>query len=96
VALLAMKTGAAVLNVCAVPRRRWILSRSWDRLQIPLPFSTIDVYFGEPLYPRPGEKAEQFRQRIETELNALEREHDPAEAQRAQPAQLVQAAAKAA
>lgn len=85
VALLALKTGATVLNVCAVPRRRWVFARSWDRLQIPKPFSTIDVYFGETVHPQPGERAEHFRQRVETALNALEREHDPAEAEIAQP-----------
>lgn len=96
VALLSMKTGAAILNVCAVPRRRWILSRSWDRLQIPMPFSIIDFYFAEPIYARDGEKAEQFRDRIETGLNAMEREHDPGEAAIAQPVGVPESAARAA
>lgn len=96
VALLSMKAGVAVINVCAVSRRRWILARAWDRLQIPKPFSRIDVYFGEPLVHRSTESAEEFRQRIEAELNALEREHDPDEAERAQPAPADEPLARAA
>ncbi len=84
IALLSLKTGAAVVNVCAVPNRRWILSRAWDRLQIPKPFTTINVYFSEPIALQDGENAEQYRQRIEASLNELEREHDPVEAKLAQ------------
>ncbi len=80
IALLSRTTGAAVLNVVAVPTRRWILTRAWDRLQIPQPFSTIHVYFGEPIYPREGEDVEAYRARIEQGLNQLERRHDPVEA----------------
>jgi len=80
IAVLSQRTNAAVLNVVAVPTRRWILTGAWDRLQIPRPFATINFYFGEPLRPRQGEGIEQYRERIETALNELEREHDPNEA----------------
>lgn len=82
IAVLSRRSGAAVLNVVLVPRRRWILSKAWDRMQIPKPFTRIDAYFAEPLEPLAGESVEQYRQRIEASLNALEREHDPAEAPR--------------
>ncbi|MAG92232.1 MAG: hypothetical protein CMJ48_00560, partial [Planctomycetaceae bacterium] len=72
IALLSQKTGAAVINIVPVPTRRWILSRAWDRLQIPKPFSTIHFHFGEPIRPRAGEDVELYRQRIEAALNALE------------------------
>ncbi len=80
IALLSQMTGAAVLNIVPVPSRRWILTGTWDRLQIPKPFATIDVYFGEPVFPRELENVEQYRQRIEQSLNALELEHDVVEA----------------
>lgn len=82
VALLSQKTGAAVLNLVPVPSRRWILSRAWDRLQIPQPFATIDVYFGKPIFPRDGEDVEHYRARIEGELNLLEQACDPVESAR--------------
>ena len=79
VAVMARQCDAAVLPMVAVPARRWIL-RSWDRLQIPKPFSAIDGYFAAPIFPAAGETAEQLRQRIEAALLELERKHDPREA----------------
>ena len=81
IAVLSQRTGAAVVNMVAVPTRRWIFSRAWDRFQIPKPFSTIHGYFGEPLFYREGEGVEQYRKRIETSLNDLERKHDPIESE---------------
>lgn len=79
IGLLARKTDAAVLMAVAVPSRRWILHRTWDRLQIPKPFTRIDIYIGEPLMARQGESLEQFTARIEATLKRLEAEHDPQE-----------------
>lgn len=85
IAVLSQRTGASVINVVSVPEHRWILSGSWDRLQIPMPFSRIDVYFGEPLRPAEGESTDAYRLRIEQNLNSLEQLHDPAEAARLVP-----------
>ena len=60
IGLLAKKTDAAVLAVIAIPSRRWIMTRSWDRLQIPKPFSTIHCYFTEPINPQQDESFQQF------------------------------------
>ena len=81
IAILSQRTGAAVVNLVAVPTRRWIFTHAWDRFQIPKPFATIHGYFGEPLFPRKGESVEQYRKRIETVLNELEQKHDPTEAE---------------
>jgi lysophospholipid acyltransferase (LPLAT)-like uncharacterized protein len=80
IAVLSRQANAAVFNVVVVPSRRWILSRSWDRLQIPYPFCRIDVYFGDPIMPKAGESAETYRCRIEADLNEMEKFYDPAEA----------------
>ena len=77
--MLSRKADALVLNTVVVPSRRWIIKRSWDRLQIPVPFCRIDAYFAEPLRSAPGESAEQFRKRIEDNLNELEMRFDPTE-----------------
>lgn len=79
IAVLAQRSDAAVLNLVAIPSRRWILRQTWDRLQIPMPFSTIRGYFAQPLAIRPGESIEQFRLRIEASLRALEARYDPSE-----------------
>ena len=82
IAVLSKESGGAVLNVITIPNRRWILSRTWDRLQIPQPFSRIDAYFAEPLRLAEGESIESFRRRIEASLNLLEATYDPEEAAR--------------
>ena len=80
IGLLSRKTGAAVLAVVVIPSQRWILRSTWDRLQIPKPFSTLHCYFAEPLVIRPGESLEQFTTRIEVSLNQIEAKYDPQEA----------------
>lgn len=77
VAALSQATGAAVLNVVAIPSHRIVLRRTWDFMQIPLPFSTIKGCFADPIYPIAGEKLEAYRQRIELHLRALEAKFDP-------------------
>ena len=79
IGVLACKAEAAVLVVVTIPTRRWILRRTWDRLQIPYPFSTIDAYFAEPMFQKSDEPLEQFVQRVEVALNELEAKYDPAE-----------------
>ncbi len=80
VALLARKTGAAVVPLVVIPSRRWVLKKSWDRLQLPKPFCTIDFYFGDPMEPGPEEKLELFADRIAQQLRRMEMLHDPHEA----------------
>lgn len=80
IGLLARKTDTAVLAVIAVPSRRWIIRQTWDRLQVPKPFSAIHYYFAEPLFPELNEPLEQFAQRVQASLNRLEVSFDPAEA----------------
>ena len=80
VGLLAQRTGAAIILLAAIPSRRWIFAKAWDRLQIPQPFCTIDGYFGKPLRPHEEETVEAFGKRIEAGLRELEAAHDPQEA----------------
>lgn len=80
IAILARATGAAVILAIPVPRRRWILTRAWDRFQIPKPFTRIDVYFMAPMWCGPNEDAEVFRARVQESLRALEYQHDAREA----------------
>ena len=80
IALLSQRTGAEVLNVVAVPSRRWIFKKSWDRFQIPKPFSRIDIFVAEPIRPEQDERSEEYRRRIEQSLCQLEILRDPVEA----------------
>jgi lysophospholipid acyltransferase (LPLAT)-like uncharacterized protein len=85
ISLLARKTKTPVVGVLAIPTRRWILSKTWDRLQIPKPFCTIDYYFSDLIYPQRGESLSGLTQRIEIALDELEKKHDPDEGYRERP-----------
>lgn len=80
IALLSQQTGAPVLAIVAIARRKWVATKAWDRMQVPYPFSRIDGYFSEPIFPRAGEKLEAYRQRIEAVLLELEAVHESTEA----------------
>ena len=57
-------------------RRRWT-ARSWDRTQVPKPFSTVGLAVGEPLYVAAGAseaQREAVRVELERRLAALEGE----------------------
>ena len=71
--LLASKTGAPILPVgWAADRCKSF--RSWDRTAIPLPFSKVVLWHGEPItVPRELQSAEleEYRLRLEQALNEL-------------------------
>jgi hypothetical protein len=81
---LARETDACIVvaGVFAEPNR-FILERTWDRTQLPRPFSTLTGRFRPPIDPRDFADAASLRARVAAELLALEQEHDPAEARHA-------------
>jgi lysophospholipid acyltransferase (LPLAT)-like uncharacterized protein len=48
--LLAKKTGCPILPFAVMPESYWEAKGSWDRLQIPLPFSRALVKIAPPIY----------------------------------------------
>lgn len=81
---LARSTGAAIVPCVIVPSRRWILRRSWDRFQIPLPFCRLSMTFATPLDPRAEPDDARLRASVDAALAELERRCDAAEAVLAQ------------
>jgi lysophospholipid acyltransferase (LPLAT)-like uncharacterized protein len=79
VAELAVETGVPVLPVIVLPSRRWLLTRAWDRFQIPKPFCTVRLIFGPPIEPSSPEEVPELLEHISAALNELERLHDPEE-----------------
>jgi lysophospholipid acyltransferase (LPLAT)-like uncharacterized protein len=59
---------------------RFTLERTWDRTQLPRPFSTLTGRFRAPIDPRDFADRASLRARVAAELHALEREFDPGEA----------------
>lgn len=71
--VLASKTGAVILPMIWSCNRYRTFS-TWDRLMLPLPFSRIELFFGEPMKIPKGSGAEDlnvYRQQLEEQLNAL-------------------------
>lgn len=90
---LARRTHAAIIPVIGLPSRRWIFTNTWDRLQLPKPFSTVRFIMGDPIYVEPikedstgkhlAEDAAYTRsicEQIDRAIRQLEAEHDPREA----------------
>jgi len=71
--MIAGKTGGIVLPM-VYSASRYITFNTWDRLILPKPFSTIDVYYGKPMTVPAGVKAnnlEGYRDDLENRLNEL-------------------------
>ncbi len=75
---LAERTGAVIVPVLLVPNLRVVLGRTWDRMQIPLPFARLDYAFGEPL-DSAAHDAESLRRALRESLRGLEERYDPKE-----------------
>ncbi|MBI3050028.1 MAG: lysophospholipid acyltransferase family protein [Acidobacteria bacterium] len=72
---LARTTGNPVLPFHLEASRHWSL-RSWDRTQIPKPFSTVALVVGEPMQvpvDAADDDLERWRTEVEIRLRALER-----------------------
>ncbi len=74
VVLLAKASGAAILCFHIVPRRAWVLRKSWDRTEIPRPFCRTAIFIAPPItVPQDAEDEEQARklQEVQATLEAL-------------------------
>ena len=75
---LARHTGQAILPFHIVARRG-IEVPSWDRLQIPLPFTRARAFIGEPIYVARSASAEEVAEKqaaLQATLDRLRREAD--------------------
>ncbi|MDD5642990.1 MAG: hypothetical protein PHX53_15175, partial [Syntrophales bacterium] len=66
-------TGAPLIPLAVAARRKTTFN-TWDRFELPLPFSRLAVLVGEPLYLQPtdrGSLLEDRRRELETRLNLL-------------------------
>lgn len=74
-AYAALKAGAPVLplGVGSSPKK---VFRSWDRFQLPLPFSRVQVVYGAPLLFKGDEDLEEVREKIRDALTRATEEAD--------------------
>ncbi len=74
--LLSSRTGNIILPV-VWSASRYLAIRSWDKTAFPLPFSRVDVLYGEPISVPPGlngDGIEEYRLQLEQRLNAMYRQ----------------------
>lgn len=75
-----IKNGALIIsNICSIPvipvkiiyKRKKILTKSWDKFEIPFPFSNCEVYFGKKyIYDKylGEEELNKFKKKISEEM----------------------------
>lgn len=74
---LARVTKNEILSCIAVPTKRWYLN-TWDRIQIPKPFSTIN-YYVQVIKVDTDDTENSLRKKIHLSLAELEKTYDPVE-----------------
>lgn len=74
---LARRAGVPLVPLTSVGDGRWVLRRSWDHFEIPLPFGRLTVRVGPALRVGPGEDG--LLQAANTLARALAAPGDPAE-----------------
>lgn len=77
VVILAQRIDAYILPVVSVSSRYWVLSKTWDKMQIPKPFSRIRIIYGPPIKACDYADKEALRIEVEEALRRLEAEYDP-------------------
>jgi lysophospholipid acyltransferase (LPLAT)-like uncharacterized protein len=72
---LARHSDASIIPICATPNRYFILKKTWDRMIVPLPFSTITVNYGTPISLESGydrSNLDQYKKIIKGKLNTID------------------------
>ena len=69
--LLAQKTGRPIVPISVAVKNYWLLSRTWDRYQLPKPFSRAVVVYGQPIPVRLDDNIEEKRKFLEEKLGRL-------------------------
>ncbi len=67
---LAQRLGKPVVPGVAIPSRVW-RARSWDRFEVPLPFSKVTVIFGDAIHVAAEDSLEQKAEELKAALEAL-------------------------
>ena len=66
----AQKSGLPILPVATCPKRK-ITLKSWDKMQIPMPWTKAVQIYSTPVYVKDTDEIEQKRIEVENEINRL-------------------------
>jgi len=70
---LAQKSGKAIIPIGAASKSKWVFSKTWDKIELPKPFSKIVCILGEPIYIKPDEDLREVAEEVEEILLNLDK-----------------------
>lgn len=68
---VAQKSGRPMVFMGAAYSKKWVLSKTWDRCQIPKPFSKVVCVISEPFYLEKSIPVEDYKEIVEKKLNDI-------------------------
>ena len=68
---VAQKSGRPMVFMGAAYSKKWVLSKTWDRCQIPKPFSKVICVISEPFYLEKSIPVEDYKEIVEKKLNDI-------------------------
>lgn len=68
---VAQKSGRSMVFMGAAYSKKWILSKTWDKCQIPKPFSKVVCVISEPFYLEKSIPVEDYKEIVEKKLNDI-------------------------
>lgn len=68
---VAQKSGRPMVFMGAAYSKKWILSKTWDRCQIPKPFSKVICVISEPFCLEKSIPVEDYKEIVEKKLNDI-------------------------
>lgn len=71
---VAQKSGKPMVFMGAAYSKKWILSKTWDKCQIPKPFSKVICVISEPMAISKDIPVEEYKEIVEKKLNEINEE----------------------
>lgn len=68
---VAQKSGSPMVFMGAAYSKKWVLSKTWDKCQIPKPFSKVVCVISEPFYIEKSIPVEDYKEIVEKKLNDI-------------------------
>jgi lysophospholipid acyltransferase (LPLAT)-like uncharacterized protein len=69
---LAQKSGKPIIPIGAASQSKWVFSKTWDKMELPRPFSKIVCILGSPIYITPEDDLKEIATDVEQILLNLD------------------------
>lgn len=71
---LAQKSGKKLIPIGTASKNKWVFEKTWDKIELPKPFSKIVYIMGDPISIEPNENLEEAALKVEKILLDLDRQ----------------------